>query len=269
VNQWLENGYSKGGRRNDGSRAGLIGRQALVRGQLYAALAQAFREPELSSGEHGESSLTHLLQRSVATLDAEVLAAAVGRLVDALEITQGQEDAALRALEIAYNRLFVGPGRPQAMPYESFYRNKWGLLMGPSARDVERRYREAGVALAPDHCGLPDHVATELGFMAYLAMQEAKAKGVERQTWLERERSFLRDHLGVWLPAFCRRVQEAGSHPFYTALAELTVTVVESDTQRLLNRQIGDLERDESTDAPLSQSTNDPVTQPTQSDPRG
>jgi DMSO reductase family type II enzyme chaperone len=246
-----------------------MGRQARLRSQLYAALAQAFREPEVSSGKHGEHPLIQLLQQSALTLDAEALGPAVVRLVDALEITQGRSEQALRTLEIEYNRLFVGPGRPQATPYESFYRDKWGLLMGPSARDVERRYAEAGLALAPDHRDLPDHVATELGFMAYLAMQEAEANDEERQTWLERERSFLRDHLSVWLPAFCRRVQGAGRHPFYTALAELTVTFVALDRQRSADRQLGELDSDQSTNGPVSQFTDIPVSRSTDPDPRG
>lgn len=208
-----------------------MGRRARLRSQLYVALAQAFREPEASSGKHWEYSLLQLLQQSALTLDPEALGSAVGRLVDALEITQGQAEQALHALEIAYNRLFVGPGRPQATPYESFYRDKWGLLMGPSARDVERRYREAGLKLAADHRDLPDHVATELGFMAYLSMREAEAVDGERGAWLEKERSFLRDHLSVWLPLLCHRVKKASRHPFYTALAELTETFVRADME--------------------------------------
>jgi DMSO reductase family type II enzyme chaperone len=203
-----------------------MGRQPRLRSQLYAALAQAFREPEASSGKCRECSLVELLQEPALSLHPEALGPTVGRLIDALEITQGQAEQALRALEIEYNRLFVGPGRPQAPPYESFYRDKWGLVMGASAREVERRYAEAGLGMAPDHRELPDHVATELGFMAYLAIKEAEADEGERRIWLERERSFLRDHLGRWLPPFCRRVEEASRHPFYTALAELTETFV-------------------------------------------
>jgi TorA maturation chaperone TorD len=194
-------------------------------------LAHAFCKPEAPSGEDEGHSLIQILERAALTLDAQALGPAVERVVGALEITQSQTEQALRALEIEYNRLFVGPGRPQAPPYESCYRDKWGLVMGRSARDVERRYAEAGLELAPDHRDLPDHVATELGFMAYLATREAEAKDEERQLWVEREHLLLRDHLTVWLPLFCQRVKEASQHPFYTALAELTDTFVSLDLQ--------------------------------------
>jgi DMSO reductase family type II enzyme chaperone len=210
--------------------------QASIRSQLYAALAQAFRKPEAVPEENEEDSLTQVLKQSAVASDAQALGQIADELIESLEIPEDQAEQALRTLEIEYNRLFVGPGRPQAPPYESFYRDKWGLVMGPSVRDVERRYAEAGLVLAPDHRDLPDHVATELGFMAYLAMQEAEARDEERQTWLRRERLFLRDHLSVWLPLFCQRVKETSQHPFYTALAELTETFLSLDVQRLVNR---------------------------------
>jgi DMSO reductase family type II enzyme chaperone len=218
------------------NRVGLMGRQARTRGQLYAALAQAFRKPEAVAEEDGEDSLAQVLKRAALAVDAQALGPIAEELIGSLEIPEDQAEQALRTLEIEYNRLFVGPGRPQAPPYESVYRDSRGLVMGPAAREVERRYAEAGLALAPDHHDLPDHVATELGFMACLAMQEAEAQGEDALAWLDRERTFLRDHLTVWLPRFCQRVREASQHPFYAALAELTMTFVSLDVQRLVNR---------------------------------
>jgi DMSO reductase family type II enzyme chaperone len=230
-----------------------MGRQACLCSQLYAALAQAFCKPEAAAAEEG--SLAQTLRGAAVAINAASLERKADEAVGSLEIFGDHADQALLALEMAYNRLFVGPGRPQAPPYESFYRDRWGLLMGPPARDVERRYAEAGLAMAPDHRDLPDHVATELGFMAYLALQEAEARDEERRAWQERERSFLRDHLSVWLPHFCRRVKEAGQHPFYTALAELTETFVSLDVERLADRQTGELHNDQSTNVGVSQAT--------------
>jgi len=207
--------------------------QASIRSQLYAALAQAFRKPEAASEENEEDSLTQVLQQAAVAFDAQALGQIADELIGSLEIPEDQAEQALRTLEIEYNRLFVGPGRPQAPPYESVYRDSRGLVMGPAAREVERRYAEAGLALEPDYHDLPDHVATELGFMAYLATQEAEAQGEDTLAWLDRERTFLRDHLTVWLPRFCQRVWETSQHPFYAALAELTMTFVSLDAERL------------------------------------
>jgi len=207
-----------------------MGGQVRIRSQLYAALAYAFRKPE-ELAEDKEESLAQMLQRAATALDAQALGPMADALIRSLEIPETQAEQALCTLEIEYNRLFVGPGRPQAPPYESVYRDSRGLVMGPTARDVERRYAEAGLALAPDHHDLPDHVATELGFMAYLAMRETEAQGEEALAWLNTQREFLQDHLTVWLPRFCQRVREVSRHPFYAALAGLTSTFVNLDVQ--------------------------------------
>ena len=206
--------------------------QASIRSQLYTALAHAFCKPEELEGDE-EDSLAQVLRQAAIAFGAQAVGQAADAVAGSLEIPEDQAKQALHTLEIEYNRLFVGPGRPQASPYESVYRDPRGLVMGPAVQDVERRYAEAGLALAPDHHDLPDHVATELGFMAYLSMQEAEAQGEDLLAWLHRERTFLRDHLTVWLPRFCQQVQEVSRHPFYAALAELATTFVSLDAQRI------------------------------------
>ncbi len=213
--------------------------QTHVRSQLYAVLAQCFCKPELASGsENGPDSLAHTLQQAAVAFDEQALGQIAVELLRALEIPQGEQQAeqALRDLEIEYNRLFVGPGHPQNPPYESVQRHPRGMVIEAVVQDVARQYAQAGLGMAADYYDLPDHVATELGFMAYLAMQEAEANNDEKEMWVERERAFLRDHLGVWLPRFCRQIWETSRHPFYAALAQLTGAFVSLDTHQIFGR---------------------------------
>ena len=207
--------------------------RARVRSQLYGALAHAFRRPEPASEDGGEDSLPHSLHQAAVAVDREALAPLATEVVQALELGGSDVEQTLLGLEVEYNRLFVGPGQPQAPPYESVYRGSRGLVMGPPAQDAVQRYAEAGLAVLPDFRDLPDHVATELGFMAYLTWQEAAAGSDGGAIWRERERGFLAEHLEVWLPRFCRRVKDASRHPFYTAVADLTLTFVSLDLQEL------------------------------------
>ncbi len=201
--------------------------RARLRSDVYAALAGAFRKPEAAPDGGENSSLTDALLLA-AELDASLTPLAKNA-ARALEVAEGtDEEEALRALEVEYNRLFVGPARPPAPPYESLYRDPGGLVMGPSAQAVQARYTEAGFAMAPDHRDLPDHVAAELAFMACLA-----AEGEATWPWQQRAAAFLTQHLAVWLPLFCQRVRAAGRHPFYPALADLTEAVIQWDTARL------------------------------------
>lgn len=133
----------------------------------------------------------------------------------AQDFAKPQED-----LEVEYARLFVGPGRPVAHPYESVYRE--GKTMGDCTLAVRQSYAAEG--LAPEGHSLPDHVALELEFMAHLARREAEAwerdEEEEALACLRQQEAFLGEHLGRWLPRFCRRVLAGEAHPFYARLAQ-------------------------------------------------
>jgi TorA maturation chaperone TorD/Pyruvate/2-oxoacid:ferredoxin oxidoreductase delta subunit len=132
-------------------------------------------------------------------------------------------------LEAEYARLFIGPGRPVAHPYESVYRE--GRVMGDYTLAVRQSYADEG--LAPEGHSLPDHVALELEFMAHLARQEAEARerGDEEGALacLRQQEAFLGEHLGRWLPRFCQRVLAGEAHPFYAGLAQRTWEHVAQD----------------------------------------
>ena len=132
-------------------------------------------------------------------------------------------------LEAEYARLFVGPGRPVAHPYESVYRE--GRVMGDCTLAVRQSYVAEG--LAPEGHSLPDHVAVELEFMAHLARREAEARerGDEEGAlvYLRQQEAFLSEHLSRWLPRFCQRVLAGEAHPFYADLAQRTWQYVAQD----------------------------------------
>jgi TorA maturation chaperone TorD/Fe-S-cluster-containing hydrogenase component 2 len=132
-------------------------------------------------------------------------------------------------LEAEYTRLFVGPGRPVAHPYESVYRE--GRVMGDCTLAVRRSYAAEG--LAPEGHSLPDHVAVELDFMAHLARREAQAweRGDEEEAlaYMRRQEAFLGEHLGRWLPRFCQQVLASEVHSFYANLAQRTWEHVAQD----------------------------------------
>jgi TorA maturation chaperone TorD/Fe-S-cluster-containing hydrogenase component 2 len=132
-------------------------------------------------------------------------------------------------LEAEYARLFIGPGRPVAHPYESVYRE--GRVMGNCTLAVRASYAAEG--LAPEGHSLPDHVAVELEFMAHLARREAEAWEQDDEEGalicLRQQEAFLSEHLGRWLPRFCQRVLTGEAHPFYTSLAQRTRQHVAQD----------------------------------------
>ncbi len=147
--------------------------------------------------------------------------------------TLDQETAV--AIENEYVRLFQV--RPAAPPYQSFYLDPDGLVRGWIAVQLECEYATAGLTLSPALRELPDHVAVELEFLAYLCGQEAKAQ--EIGAWeksvraRERQRAFLAGHLGRWLPLFVRKAQEANPATLYGPTIESTSAFIRHDLQLL------------------------------------
>lgn len=133
-------------------------------------------------------------------------------------------------LLVEYARLFVGPQRVLAPPYGSVYLEEGRRVMGDSTLEALQAYREAGLRLDADFKELPDHVAVELEFVAFLAAQAAAARAAGEGPEADRRRAareaFLDRHLRRWAPAFCARIAEGTEHPFYRALAECLQAVV-------------------------------------------
>jgi TorA maturation chaperone TorD len=89
--------------------------------------------------------------------------------------------------------------------------------MGPATRAVGRWYRAFGVGLAADHTDLPDHIATELEFAAYLAEERTA----------DRFEQFLDEHLRVWTDEFLAQVEAETREEFYRSLVATTRDVLE------------------------------------------
>ncbi len=113
----------------------------------------------------------------------------------------------------------------QIPPYESVFREPTALLGGGISSDVREQMAAGG--FAPDDSDAePDHVGTELAFLAHLCAAEADA-------WQDRmlavaprlqalQREFLALHLLPWLPAFVVAVRQV-DHGLYAAAAALTL----------------------------------------------
>lgn len=138
----------------------------------------------------------------------------------------------VRLLTHDYQRLFVGPYRLEAPPYESCYRGE-RRVMGDATLRVRRHYEEEGLALRPDVRELPDHVALELLFVACLAGEEARLRrttgGGDLARCLHRQERFLREHLACWIGPFSDQVRRAARSSFYRALATVAAEFVTAD----------------------------------------
>jgi TorA maturation chaperone TorD len=159
----------------------------------------------------------------------------------AIETLPEELEMALQALQVEYTYLFINavPHVP-APPYASAYTGQ-GLLMGVPAEAALVAYRQAGLTLAADYRDLPDHVAAELEFLAWLGEQAlaAQESGDEEQAgwYLAQQKAFLSQQMRPWLPAFCRRVKEVARLPFYRELACLAESLLSVDLDQTFSEE--------------------------------
>jgi TorA maturation chaperone TorD len=134
------------------------------------------------------------------------------------------DDVSLEDIRTEYTRLLLGPGPEQIPAYESVYRDRdedesFGPVRGASTQAVRKWYLSYGVTPAEDQSELPDHIAIELEFAAYLAENED----------LETCEQFLDEHLRQWATEFLSAIHEETDTPFYESLAAATETAIYMD----------------------------------------
>ncbi|MGD8523493.1 MAG: molecular chaperone TorD family protein [Desulfobacterales bacterium] len=134
--------------------------------------------------------------------------------------------AYLEPLKVDFSKLFVGPYKLLAAPYGSVYLDDARQILGESTLDVTSRYREAGLDTAKNFKDAPDHIAAELEFMYYLIFREiegfSKSDTETGFGFIQKQKSFLKDHLMAWVPEFAGSIIKYAENPFYPKLAKAT-----------------------------------------------
>ncbi len=127
-----------------------------------------------------------------------------------LEMTLGDSPEEIRA---DFTALFLRPDLHVA-PYESLYNFPPGdkpRLPGKASRDVQVFYESTGLTMEEGMDLVPDHLSVELLFMSYLA----------ENGYLDKQHSFLEEHLLRWVPGYCDEVGKHAGTTFYKEIANL------------------------------------------------
>jgi TorA maturation chaperone TorD len=154
------------------------------------------------------------------------------------ETDKAEETTLARELAVEYAALFLGPGG-HVSPHESVHVEDGGQLLGEATIAVKNYIEACGFKYDPDNHALPDHISTELEFLAEVTRQEAVAwqenELAKALNCLEFEREFFDRHLGRWAPTFCQRVLERAELPFYRRIIELA--------RNFLDDEVGEINR--------------------------
>jgi TorA maturation chaperone TorD len=132
---------------------------------------------------------------------------------------------AFSELQADYTRLFAGPGKLLAAPWESVYFSEERLLFQAQTLDVRAWYHRYGLEVAVGRQEPDDHIGLELAFLSHLAGLTVHAfKSPNSHTpasLLAAQRDFLQAHLLCWGPAWCQQVEAHARTDFYRGLARM------------------------------------------------
>lgn len=119
-----------------------------------------------------------------------------------------------------YASLFLGPGAPEAAPWESSYVAVDGLVMGRSTLAVRESYSNAGFSALNKNRVPDDHVATELSFLGELCLIQNTERDQAR---------FLDDHLLAWVESFSSLIDKSLPESAYADAAAFAVAFLKQD----------------------------------------
>lgn len=135
--------------------------------------------------------------------------------------------------------LFLSGSRDHVVqPYESWHVQAEDHNRPTVGAALSVRYREAGLMVGlPGE--LPDHVAVELEFCAYLCHREGDAEVEAVHRWRRERRTFLVEHPLRWLATFERALAASMPETLYVGFAR-TARMVVADDRMLLDVLLAD-----------------------------
>lgn len=127
---------------------------------------------------------------------------------------------------VEYTKLFVGPPRPAAAPWETMYRpGSEGATVGFGQATFEMRHllREAGLEVSNENNQYADHIGIELLYASVLCTRIAEAEGGSAdQSELEGQlASFAETHPLTWIGKLQSAVAETEPAGYIALLLEL------------------------------------------------
>lgn len=140
----------------------------------------------------------------------------------------------LSDLQAEHRRVFSNVITLDCPPYETLFGNDHVFAQSHVMGDISGFYKAFGVELSKDIHERLDHLSVEFEFMHFLAYKESYSRchdGLEKtQIVVEAQKKFVKNHIGRWVPLFCRMLaKKADSGPF-KLIADLTAEWMEFET---------------------------------------
>ena len=128
-------------------------------------------------------------------------------------------------LQSEHRRVFSNVITLDCPPYETLFGNDHVFAQSQVMGDIAGFYRAFGVELSKDIHERLDHLSVEFEFMHFLAYKESYSRchdGADKtQIVLEAQKKFVKNHIGRWVPLFCRMLVKKADSGLYKHVADM------------------------------------------------
>lgn len=143
-------------------------------------------------------------------------------------------------LKAEFARLFLGPKKLLAPPFESVYLSPRKRMMGEETMEVRQMYKEMGMEVSEFGSIPDDHIGLELEFMYYLCFKvidliNNNGDIADIIKIAEMQKKFISEHLTKWIPLFCKDIKDNSKLLFFKEMA--------SFTERFINEEQNTIEK--------------------------
>lgn len=214
--------------------------RALNRSKIYLLISWSMLYPEddefldyLQSGEFvedGRSALEslHSALDGVGGERAKQKIAALLKHFDLIEKWVASEcvNWQLGDLQSEHRRVFSNVITLDCPPYETLFGNDHVFAQSHVMGDIAGFYKAFGVELSRDIHERLDHLSVELEFMHFLAYKESYSRchdGADKtQIVVDAQKKFVKNHIGRWVPLFCRMLARKADSGLFKLMADVT-----------------------------------------------
>ncbi len=139
-------------------------------------------------------------------------------------------------VEFEFVQLFLGPQKPEVMPYESYY-FAGSVFQAPLA-SVRNFMKEIGLEKNESELPEPeDTLGFELEIMNWLISKQKNSRhSEEEKIWLDYQERFLKEHLLIWGSTCCDDIESASKSDFYKGVGKLLKGFLEIEKELFQNR---------------------------------
>lgn len=138
-------------------------------------------------------------------------------------------EVALDEARWEYNKLFIGPKKPLATPFESVYRSEKKLMMREFAFEVREFYAQVGLKVEKEGHFPDDFIGFEFQYLFYVSqlvveLTKSEKKEEAKELILVRK-EFLEKHTNQWFPKFCDDVSNHSEKQVWKDLAAFILNI--------------------------------------------